>query len=267
MNELTAMNAVAQSYNALAERMGVLQKDLVNLKNALETGAEFRGHPTQKYGHVTYAQHGEDLLFANYFEMLGIKIPTWLDIGAHHPLIISNTALLSKLGGHGVNIEANPNLIQYFKQMRPRDLNINVGVAPKGAAGRKLTFYMIDKFSGRNTFDKKTAEEFVIQNPGHSIQEEIEIDVIGIDEVLNRHCGGVYPDLLSIDIENLDYDVLASADFSKTKPKLICVEVVSASGDTSGKMKDLLLKEGFVVVARTIGNYIFADGSLKDKLS
>jgi FkbM family methyltransferase len=198
--------------------------------------------------------------------MLGIKVPTWLDIGAHHPLIISNTALLSKLGGHGVNIEANPNLIQTFTQMRPRDVNVNVGVAGAGAPGRKLTFYMIDKFSGRNTFDRNAAEQFVAQYPGHSIQEEIQIDVITIDEVLSRYCGGVYPDLLSIDIENLDYEVLASADFSKTRPKLICVEVVSAAGDASGRMKTLLEGQHFRVVARTIGNYIFADESLKDKL-
>jgi FkbM family methyltransferase len=266
MNEITAMNIVAQSFNKVAEQLIALQKDMVNLQKAMESSGEFRGDSSQKYGYITYAQHGEDLLFANYFEMLGIKEPTWLDIGAHHPLIISNTALLSKLGGHGVNVEANPNLMEYFRRMRPRDVNVNVGVAPKDQAGRKLTFYMIDKFSGRNTFDRKAAEEFVALNPAFSIQEEMSIDVISIDEVVKCYCGGTYPDLLSIDIENLDYDVLASADFSKSRPKLICVEVLSAGGDASDKMKKLLVGQGFVVLVRTIGNYIFADQSLKDRL-
>ena len=122
-----------------------------------------------------------------------------------------------------------------------------------------MTFYMIDKTSGRNTFDRKAAEEFVAQYPEHSIKEEIPVEVISIEDAVERYCGGSYPDLLTIDVENLDYDILASADFTKTRPKFICVEVVSSVGQSSDKMKALLRDRGFVVLARTTGNYIFAD--------
>ena len=231
-----------------------LEKELFHLKSIIDTDVNFRGHPDQAFGHISYAQHGEDMLFVNYFHMLGITKPSWLDIGAHHPIIISNTALLYKRGGRGVNIEANPNLIENFRQMRPEDINVNIGVAPKGNSNTKMTFYMIDKFSGRNTFDRNAAEEFIAQYPEHSIKEEISVDMIDINEAVDRYCSGVYPDLLTIDVENLDYDILSTADFKKSRPKLICVEVISAAGNASDKMATLLTGHGYSVIARTIGN-------------
>lgn len=262
MNDILALAKVGLTYGQVVDRITALHQDLLNLKAILNAQESFHGHPDQAFGHLSYAQHGEDMIFVNLFHLAGITQPTWLDIGAHHPIIISNTALLYQRGGRGVNVEANPNLIQNFMKLRPEDVNVNVGVAPKDKAGTKMPFYMIDESSGRNTFDRKAAEEFVAQNPGFSIRAEMPIDVISIDDVVERHCSGKYPDLLSMDIENLDYDVMASADFSKSKPKFICVEVVSSGGNTAGKMKELVTSRGYFVVARTIGNYIFAENGL-----
>ncbi len=130
-----------------------------------------------------------------------------------------------------------------------------------------MTFYMIDKWSGRNTFDKRTAEAFVAECPQFSITETKQIQVLTINEVVSQFCGGRYPDLLSIDAEGLDYDILASADFSVSSPKIICAEVISGSGSLAevlrgnnnfgGNMRSLLADRGYVVGAKTIGNIIF----------
>src|SRR5690606_9910227 len=74
----------------------------------------YSGHPDQHYGHITYSQHGEDLLILNLFDQLQIKNPSYLDLGAHHPTDISNTKLLYDRGSRGVNIEANRHLIEAF---------------------------------------------------------------------------------------------------------------------------------------------------------
>jgi FkbM family methyltransferase len=248
--------------------IGEIADRLIVLEREMSTGGVppapppqgYLGHADQAFGHVTYAQHGEDMLFVNYFHALGIARPTWLDIGAHHPINISNTALLYKRGGRGINIEANPNLIESFNKERPEDININIGIAPEGG---HMTFYMVDKWSGRNTFDKHTAEEFVRQNPSFSITETMQINVLTINEVVERFCGGEYPDLLSIDVEGLDYDILRSADFSRSSPKIICVEVISGSGDMSGPMRELLGQRGYVIAAKTIGNTIFVRKELE----
>jgi hypothetical protein len=239
----------------IADLLIILERETVRgVAPLVPAPQSYLGHADQAFGPETYAQHGEDMIFVNYFHALGIKCPTWLDIGAHHPVNISNTALLYKRGGRGVNIEANPNLIDNFHKERTEDLNLNIGVAP---APGQMTFYMIDKWSGRNTFDKRTAEEFVRQHPQFALTETAQIEVMTINHVVEKFCSGQYPDLLSIDVEGLDYEILASADFSRSSPKIICVEVVSGSGDISGQMRELLCSRGYVVAAKTIGNTIF----------
>ena len=58
---------------------------------------EYRGSPDQHYGHISYSQHGEDMVFMALFRRLGIWSPSFLDIGANDPLELSNTALLRSM--------------------------------------------------------------------------------------------------------------------------------------------------------------------------
>ncbi len=67
-------------------------------------------HPDQRFGGVTHAQHGDDIIIRAVFDNLGIDNPSYLDIGAHHPTNISNTKLFYDAGSRGINVEANPNL-------------------------------------------------------------------------------------------------------------------------------------------------------------
>ncbi|MGB5027475.1 MAG: hypothetical protein WBO38_03165, partial [Chitinophagaceae bacterium] len=39
----------------------------------------------------SYSQSGEDIIVSYLFERMGIKKPTYLDIGANHPIALSNT--------------------------------------------------------------------------------------------------------------------------------------------------------------------------------
>ena len=66
------------------------------------------------------SQSFEDLLLLKILPSTG----KYLDIGAHHPIRYSNTLALNKLGWRGVNIDANPNLLQDFEKFRPRDVNL-----------------------------------------------------------------------------------------------------------------------------------------------
>jgi FkbM family methyltransferase len=178
----------------------------------------------QWFGDTSFSQHGEDLCILNFFTLLGISKPSYLDLGAHHPTNISNTALLYSRGSRGVNVEANPNLIQEFLKQRPDDLNLNVGVATSLGS---LPFYMIDEHSGRNTFSKQEAENFVTEYPQFKIQKVINVQCFPIKEILKRCPNGEYPDFLSMDVEGFDYEILKQMDleYSKTSPKIICVEV------------------------------------------
>ena len=215
----------------------------------------FAGHPDQAFGPLTYAQFGEDLILANVFISRGIDKPSFLDIGAHHPVNCSNTALLYARGARGLCVEANPNLIQAFQDLRPEDKIINIGC---GVAEGTLDFYMIDHASGRNTFDRATAEAFVAAHPEFRIRETRAIPVLSLDQIVTSHCGGIWPDLLSLDIEGLDYAVLQAAHFDSTRgPKVICVETVSgADNRQDAAIETLLTDRGYRVLGRTVANVI-----------
>lgn len=221
----------------------------------------FTGHPDQAFGPVTYAQFGEDLILANIFASLGIAKPRFLDIGAHHPINCSNTALLYAMGARGICVEANPNLIPPFRALRPQDqiLNIGCGVRPD-----TLDFYMIDHASGRNTFDRATAEAFIAAYPAFRIREVRQIPVLALDDIVERYCAGQWPDFLSLDIEGLDYDVLkASRLHHLNGPKVICAEAISgADSDKGADIETLLAERGYEILGRTIANVIFGAKTL-----
>lgn len=213
----------------------------------------YSGHRDQKYGHVTYAQHGDDLMLVNIFSLLHIDKPSYLDVGAHHPVNISNTKLLYDRGSRGVNVEANPNLIKEFELQRPEDINLNVGVATE--SGIK-TFYMYDDKSGRNTFSE---EETRSLEGVMTVRTAIQLPVVTLNHIVDTHCGGRFPDLLSIDIEGLDFDVLTQTDFRASYPKVIIVEV--RRHDT-GRFTLMMYAQKFLFYCRMGENLIFVHSSV-----
>jgi FkbM family methyltransferase len=237
-------------------------KRLINIEGKLDRALALvanDGMPVgnQPFGSHVYSQHGEDFIAANIFGLLGIDRPTYIDIGAHHPLRDSNTALFYRRGCRGINIEANPDLIEEFRRLRPHDVNVHCGIGPQKAT---LDFYRIDRFSGRNTFDQDTAQQFVAAHSEFKIQDVIKVDVVTLADIVTQHAGGTCPDFLSIDIEGLDYAVLASVDFKVIRPKVMCVEVLAgAASNVSKGMCQLLADRGYAPQARTMSNIIFVD--------
>ena len=214
-------------------------------------------HPDQLFGDKTYAQHGDDIVIRVLFNSLGINTPSYLDVGAHHPETISNTKLFYDTGSRGINVEANPELHKLFVAQRPGDVNLNVGVGTKSGF---QDFYMIDSHSGRNTFVKKIAEEFVRDYPEFSITEVKQIPVFTIEQVLQHR---TIPDFLSIDIEGLDYDVLASIDYRRYPFKVICVEIQPYSEED---IRTLMFNVGYATVIRCGSNLIFIDKNLAHRV-
>lgn len=182
---------------------------------------------------------------------LGHEKFTYLDLGAHHPWNISNTALFYENGCRGVNVEANPSLSRLFEQARPEDTNANVGVGPKEG---RMPFYMIDEYSGRNSFIKAHVEAFVRENPQFRITQVIDVPVMTPMGIIEKYCHGKWPDFVSIDVEGLDYDILAASDFSKSAPLAIDVET---DRDDVVPITALMEERGYVPVFKCRGDMIF----------
>jgi hypothetical protein len=225
----------------------------------------YTGHPDQQFGHVTYAQHGDDLMILNLLHLIhedyaiNIEFPLWLDIGAHHPETISNTTLLSLRNFWGVNVDASQAAIDAFNRERPLDVNVCIGVMPTMNYG-KCRFHKYSETSGRNTFSEQEVESL---KGLMTVREVVEVDTTTINALVTKYCGGLWPCLLSIDIEGCDFAVLESADFSVSKPAIICVET---RRNGTQRMKGLLEEKGYFLYCRMGENLFFVATRYLDRV-
>ncbi len=210
---------------------------------------------------LSYSQSGEDVIINYIFQCIGIPQPSYIDIGAHHPFRLSNTALFYAKGSRGINIEPDPVLFKEFVKHRKEDVNLNIGV---GGKADELDFFRMSTPT-MNTFSKKEAEDLV-QRFNFRIEQVKKIKVMTIDEIIKQNHKGVFPDLLTLDVEGLDEAILHSIDFSKSIPAVICVETISFETDGSGvKNKQIiqfLESKGYMVYADTYINTIFVQRDL-----
>lgn len=188
----------------------------------------------------TYAQHGEDRVLLKKCGRSG----RYLDIGANHPFLISNTYLLYEAGWRGVTVEPIRSLAAMQRRWRPGDTCINAAI---GSAGNALHFYELypDVLS---TLEQHTAAEIEARGDGIVIAD-YDVPIISGREIVARHFAGREVDLLSIDVEGAEMSVLHSFDFSVFRPRYILIEHKSFISDNDSAQESGALIEslGYVV--------------------
>jgi FkbM family methyltransferase len=211
-----------------------------------------------QYSFRSYSQIGEDLIINFIFNSKGISSINYLDIGANHPFYINNTYNFYLKGMRGINIEPNPSLFQLLKKYRSQDINLNIGVSDKKS---ELTYYHFD-VPALNTFSLEEKDRYL--NLGHKLirQEILIVDTIA--NVINKYCNGIFPNVLFIDVEGLDFDIIKSIDFdSENVPYVICIETLSYSKDNTGvkhiELIDYIKSKGYFLYADTYVNSIFVN--------
>lgn len=204
----------------------------------------------------SYSQSGEDLIIDFIFNAIGISHPSYLDIGAHDPFYLNNTAIFYERGCRGINIEPDPESFSNFLIHRKDDINLNIGI---GDSKSTLDFFKMS-VPTLNTFSEKEAQNY-IKEGDFKIEKIIPVQVELISDVLNEYNNGVYPDFLTLDAEGIDEIVIHSIDFEKCFPKVICVESISFSTSGQGvKNIDLISfieQKGYLLYADTNINSIF----------
>ena len=208
----------------------------------------------------SYAQVGEDLIIDYACKELGIRKPSYLDIGTYDPTYSNNTYFFYLHGGHGVCIEPNPDMFRLIQKKRSKDISLNVGISP--VANTSANYYvMTSKFI--NTFNKEEAD-IAVSNKDLRTKQKIEkvlkIPLVTVNSVLEEHFPqGV--DIISMDSEGYDLEILQSLDFNKYHPKIICVETLRYDADGKlQKMTDIneyLIAQEYSLYADTRVNSIF----------
>lgn len=210
----------------------------------------------RRAGRISYSQSGEDLLVRFLFESLGIGKPSYIDVGAHDPCYINNTAIFYAGGSRGINIEPNKVLLDSFKKHRPHDVNLCMCV---GKYEGVIDYYIMD-IPTLNTVSKEEAMRLEASTD-RRVVDVVQVPVKTIASVIDEYCGGVFPDFLTLDVEGLDQEILECIEFGAKSPKVICVETAEycEQGVPRKKIKTIeyLLGEGYSVYADTFINTIF----------
>jgi len=211
-------------------------------------------------GGPSYSQSGEDRIAKFVLDVLGVTSPSYLDIGAHHPVRYSNTYLFYEDGCTGVCVEPNPRLFERLRRARPGDVCLNVGV---GGTGREaVPFYEMNSDT-LSTFSETEARRYVAEH-GQRIVRTANVDIVTPAEILEQHFQGP-PDFVSVDVEGLELEILGAFDLTGPRPVVFCVETITYATDGTGrKLTDViehLAGAGYLVYADTNINTIFVDRS------
>lgn len=165
---------------------------------------------------ISYAQNHEDVVLARVLEPWNC-VGHWIDIGAGHPTFDSVTRLFYDFGWTGINIEP---LVTEFKLLcaeRPRDINLNCAIGD--SAGVSLIFEGPPASRGTSTLIPEHAHS------GHNNSDSVvtsEVEVRTLATVLEEAPWDI--DLIKIDVEGMESAVIASADWTRVRAKVIVVE-------------------------------------------
>lgn len=173
----------------------------------------------------SYSQSKEDIVID---DLLGRKNKGfYIDVGAYDPIRFSNTNRFYKRGWRGINIEPNTTCFEKIKSARPLDINLNIGI---GTTRKKIFFFKFfpDTLS---TFSQKRAREYKKQ--GFNLVDKTKIKTVKLSDVISIYCKNIPIDFFSIDTEGHDLSVLKSNDWTRFRPKLICIEMDEGSEITS----------------------------------
>ena len=216
--------------------------------------------PAVPRGQASFAQQGEDLIIKSMAHALRLPRPTYIDIGAHEPVLNNNTYLFYGEGSRGVLVEPNPVYAKKLRAERPEDKVLELGIG--FTAQTEADYYLIKGDDQLNTFSKEQAEELEKLRGKGTIERVVKMPLVNLNDVLAEHFPKGGPNIVSVDTEGLDYDILRSLDFARFRPQIVCAETAELTGATIDPIFALMQKNGYVARGGTFVNTVFVDEKL-----
>ena len=173
----------------------------------------------EKYTNKSYSISNVDLIINRMFSK--IKNGIYVDVGCNHPIKYNNTYLLYKRGWRGINIDLDKKSIDEFNLIRNKDYNIQALISSEENINKEIYYY--HERSAINTVSKDLIdyrnsknEDFQIKKQLTSTLNKIIEDSPFKDKKIN---------LISIDIEDHEYEALKNFNFNKYKIDCIVSEI------------------------------------------
>lgn len=180
----------------------------------------------------------------------------YVDVGAYHPRMHSNTYKLYLKGWRGLTIEPNPDAAAAFRSARPRDRHLTIGIAEHRAV---LTYHRF-RDATQNTFDDDRADIVASEKTG-----DVSIACMPLNDVFEEHCQGRHVDLLNVDCEGRDLEVIRSLDWRRHRPTAVIVEDFEqfAAGASpapyAGAIRSFMLARNYALAAQAIFSFVYVD--------
>ncbi|WP_044302012.1 FkbM family methyltransferase [Rhodopirellula sallentina] len=165
-------------------------------------------------GQRTWSQFGEDMVIPGFFPEKYVGV--YVDVGAFHPIYLSNTYKLYRHGWSGLAIDANPDFQHLYARFRSRDSFLCSAVSDSPGTLR-LSRYKFGAFNCLEEHSHKVPDKF------QDVVDSIEVPSDTLANLLERS-SFAHIDVLNIDCEGSDLKILQSNDWSRWLPKVVCVE-------------------------------------------
>lgn len=225
------------------------------IERLLDAGHGARGvlPVLQRIRSVSFSMYAEDLLLSH---MRPQGAGFYVDVGAFHPRILSNTYKLYLKGWTGLTIEPNPSVVEAFRLARPRDTHLTLGIAEREG---DLTYYKF-RDSAQNTFDAARAAELQADRIG-----EVSVRCAPLNDVFEQHCRERPVDLLSVDCEARDLEVIQSLDWRRHRPTMLIIEdfeqFEGGASPTPGSsaIRSFMLSQDYAIASQTVFSFFYVD--------
>jgi FkbM family methyltransferase len=191
----------------------------------------------------SFSQYSEDLIIQSYFPR-GKRNGRYVDVGCHHPRRGSNTYGLYKKGWSGILIDLEECKVKANQLARRRDQVILAAVSDQE---EWLDIYSDKNYSTNTTIKRQDDQD------GKSLIGRIQTQTL--TKILEDNHFPTQFELLSIDVEGVDFEVLKGLDLKTYQPEIICIENWNAlsgiDGILSSETHQYLIKQSYHLVALT----------------
>lgn len=166
---------------------------------------------------LVFGYLAEDLIAARLLDS-HLRKGFYVDVGCNDPVRLSNTLTLYAAGWRGINVDANPEVVERMRRQRPDDVTVCSLVGRPGE-DRELVVFADDALS---TADPHFAQRWA---SSAEVVRRVPLRCRSLTDILGEHSAPAELDFLNVDVEGMELEVLESLDFERFRPRLIALEI------------------------------------------